>query len=142
MPIKVEIDKVIEGLDFEKSVDKLTQSILLDSAKLLIKLINEKAPKKSGEYARSWGIQKTSSESITVGSPHEKLFLILEYGRSKVTPKKKKVLHWVDDSGQDVFVMYSGATQPQPHLRPALVRFEKELPFLIKDKVKRHWKVK
>jgi len=115
---------------------------MLDAAKLLIKLIQEKAPKKTGGYSDSWVIQKTSSDSITIGSAKEKLFLILEYGRAEVRPNKKKVLHWVDDSGQDVFVMYSGATTPQPHLRPALVRFEKLLPDIINGNMSKHWKVK
>jgi len=142
MVIKIEgLSKVIKDLDFEKSVDKLTQDIMFTAANILIKLIQKQAPRQSGEYAKSWVIQRTSAESITIGSSKEKIFLILEYGRGVVRPTKKKVLHWIDPkSGEDVFVMLSKATKPQPHLRPALARFEKLLPDIVAGKISKHWK--
>lgn len=140
MSIKIEgLDRLVNALDFERSKDKLVQDILLTAAKILIKLIQKKAPRQTGEYADSWVIQNTTENSVTIGSSKEKLFLILEYGRGEVTPTKKKVLHWVSDSGEDVFSMRSGETEPQPHLRPAMIRFEKLLPDIVNGKISKHW---
>lgn len=146
MPIRVEgIDDIVIALDFEKSVDKLTQEILLSAGNLLIKLIQEKAPRKTGQYSESWVIQKASAESITIGTSQEKLFIFLEYGTSahKITPKKKSVLRWEDSSGVHfaMFVNHTGFPA-KPHLRPAMKRFERQLPILVEEKVKKHWKVK
>lgn len=145
MPIVVkDLDKVIKGLDFEKSVDKLTQDILVTLSKMLIRMIKDKAPKKSGEYAESWVIQNTSAKSVTVGTPKTKLHVFLEYGTAAhpITPKKASVLRWEDESGVH-FAMYVSHTgfPAKPHVRPALKRWEKQVPDVIAGKVKKHWKI-
>lgn len=145
MPIEiVDLDKVIKGLEFEKSVDKLTQDILMTLGKMLLKMIKEKAPKKSGEYAESWVIQGASSKSVTIGTPKTKLHVFLEYGTAAhpITPKKASVLRWEDESGVH-FAMYVSHTgfPAKPHVRPALKRFEKAVPDVIAGKVKKYWKI-
>lgn len=145
MPVVVkDLDKVIKSLEWEKSVDKLTQEILMTLGKMLLKMIKEKAPKKSGEYAESWVIQGASSKSVTIGTSKDKLHIFLEYGTAAhpITPKKKSVLRWEDESGVH-FAMYVSHTgfPAKPHVRPALKRWEKQVPDVIAAKVKKHWRI-
>lgn len=48
--------------------------------------------------------------------------VFVEYGRGPVRPVVARVLHWVDpETGEDVYSMYAGPTQPAPFLEPAVI---------------------
>jgi hypothetical protein len=44
------------------------------------------------------------------------------YGQhhSPIVPKKAKVLHWVDDQGEEIFALRSSGRPPTPYIRPAI----------------------
>lgn len=123
--LTIDTEKLRRRLTITKAqIDELGNEILIALADRLVQLIKEKAPRDTGTYAENWAREEPAKGKIAVTNPDGKLFNILEFtGRRKihVEPKKAKVLHFVID-GEDIFVMWSnpGATQPDPHVRPAM----------------------
>jgi hypothetical protein len=67
---------------------------------------------KGSMKAKATGRLGSTSITITAGVSYA---LIIRDGHGIIVPKKAKVLHWVDETGQDVFTMRVGPTQPNPY---------------------------
>lgn len=80
---------------------------------------SRRAPKKTGTLARSITVHTTS----TPRSAEAEIGTNLEYARIQelggtVRPVHARLLHWVDDSGDDIFAR-SVTIPARPYLRPA-----------------------
>lgn len=138
---KIELKLVKDDLKalFPEFKEKLTKTsinqILAGVGNEFIIEIQLRAPRKTGDYANSWDYILTPY-TIRIFTKQGFLAKILEYGRGEVVPIKKKVLHWVDDSGNDVFSMYSGPTQAQPHIRPTILVISSKIGTISKNVMK------
>jgi len=66
-----------------------------------------------------------------VGSDLEYAYWV-ENGRGIVEPVNAKVLHWVDKvTGEDVFAMRSGPSEPMPFLEPAVIENTEPFPEIV-----------
>jgi len=66
-------------------------------------------------------LEEDVGKSVTVGTdaPYAEY---IEYGRGPVRPLKPDgVLHYFTKDGKEVFSKYSGPTEPQPFLEPAVI---------------------
>jgi len=139
--IKFDVEKIRNKLVISSSkIDELGNDILIKLADRLVELIQEKAPKKSGKYADAWKREDPKDGEIAITNPDGLLYNVLEFtGRRQlhIVPNKAKVLHFVID-GKDIFVMWSNpaATQPEPHVRPALEVLGREAVPMILDIIK------
>ena len=122
--IKVEIAKI------PRNKDKFVKDTLQDFQELLLKFIDEKAPRKTGDYAKSWKKGKLRMNVTTVETPQGELFEILEFqGRrpGRIEKKVAEVLHFLV-SGQDVFVRFVDhpGFDEIPHVRPSMRKVIKD----------------
>lgn len=75
----------------------------------------------TGELLASIRILNEEGLKGEVGTDVEHAWYI-EYGRGPVVPVHAKMLHWIDkDTGEDVFSMYAGPTEPMPFMEPAVI---------------------
>jgi len=98
-------DKVLKAVQDEAPVGKTRQLEMFgspDGSKTL----------KSSLKAKATGRLGSTTITITAGVSYA---LIIRDGHGIIVPKKAKVLHWVDENGQDVFAMQVGPTQPNPY---------------------------
>lgn len=126
-----------------KNMDRMINEILLEGANTLIKDIKKKAPSDTGEYKKSWVIQKVRKKSVIVGTSKNRLWKWLEFGTKDhdIEPNKKKALAW-SKGGQTFFSKghrVSGITAI-PHTRPAMKQIKQKLLIIVKKKVKKHFK--
>jgi hypothetical protein len=126
--------------NMEKATPKMLSNALKEAGELLLLTIKSKAPENTGKYKNSWKIAEITDKSVIIRSPENELFKILEFTGSQGgyrEAKNAKALHWVDESGQDVFVKWSNPTgfKNIPHLRPSIQQFKKILPFIIEKHI-------
>lgn len=104
------LDTVINLLDTSATQEDL-RKIAKDAIAEIKGTIQDEGHVVTGNLLSSLGITDESTGSVSIGST-EKYSLALEYGRVEVIAKDKP-LHWVDKhTGEDVFAMRSGPTQP------------------------------
>lgn len=138
-------DQLAEKITINKDqLRKLKDEVLIELAEFLKTKIQEKAPKKSGEYSGNWKVNDPQNDKITVTNPDGKLFTILEFTGKRPTAieaKEAKALHFVID-GVDIFVKFSnpGGFSPQPHVVPSLQELgrnegERIIKNLIKNRI-------
>lgn len=72
-------------------------------------------------------IENIEGKEIVVGSLLA-YASIIEDGRPEVRPVHAKVLHWVDENGNDVFSTKSKAVPASPFLLPAVINQLQDLP--------------
>ena len=94
----------------------------------------QKAPKRTRTLARSIHTeildQKDTSVEAAVGT--DVIYAaVMEFGKV-ITPKKAKMLHWVDEAGNDVFAR-KVTIKPHPYLRPAWDEKEDAMIQEVKD---------
>ena len=136
------LDKIIDKFTFsDKEIAELTEEILKALATRLRDLIEEKAPKDTGKYAKEWKVGEPTATSINITNPDGLKYTILEFtGRrpSKIEAKKGGVLHFTI-GGKDIFVAFVNhpGTQPEPHVRPALEQLGREAKKIILDMIKK-----
>lgn len=149
MPLKWKnnsLDGMVKKFTWTDSqINDFTKEALQELAKRLHELIQEKAPKKSGEYADSWKVDDVNNNKITVSSPDGNKFTILEFTGKRQTHVEAapgKVLHFVIN-GEDIFVKWSnpGAFGPIPHVRPALEQLGREGKEIIVKIMKKRFPV-
>ncbi len=77
----------------------------------------------SGELLGDIGIKENNNKGmdILIGT-YKPWAIYIEFGRGPIRPVTAKVLHWKDkDTGDDVFSMYAGPTEPEPFFEPAII---------------------
>jgi hypothetical protein len=57
----------------------------------------------------------------------------VEYGRGYVYPKQKKVLSWVNQSGQRVFAKFSRPSKPRPFMNQILEKSQADVQKLFRQ---------
>ena len=74
----------------------------------------------SGALINSIRAEQQDPYTYLVGTTISEIYpMCIELGRREVVPVNAKVLHWFTLSGQEVFSMRSGATSPEPFVKPA-----------------------
>ncbi len=125
------------------SNENFKRDLLLRIANEFLQTIKFLAPRDTGEYANSWGVQRVDSNSVTIGTPHGDLAIYLEYGTAPhpIFPKRKKTLHWVDGSG-DHFALYvrHPGFPAKPHIRPAMNVVEAKINDIAKEIISKYFK--
>ena len=127
-------------------MDRTTPFItdVLDAmANHLINLIRTKAPKKTGEYARSWTSKKGDGANQRIVSTFmSDLYIILEFRGADphdieagiLSGKSgKRALHYTDEKGIEHFyvkVRHKGQDN-QPHVRPATDQLKRDMPTIV-----------
>ena len=122
----------------DNQLDELKEEILKALATRLRDLIEEKAPKDTGKYAKEWKVGEPTATSINITNPDGLKYTILEFtGRSPGKIKGNPLLHFVI-GGKDIFVTFVNhpGTQPEPHVRPALEQLGREAKKIILDMIK------
>lgn len=146
--VEVKIEKTSDTLpDFIKKViqndPNFKRDLLLRMANEFLQAIRFLAPRDTGEYANSWGVQSIDSNSVTIGTPHGNLAIYLEYGTQPhpIFPKNKKTLHWVDASG-DHFALYvrHPGFPAHPHIRPAMNVVEAKINDVATELISKYYK--
>jgi len=142
--IKIEsigIKEIITSLEKKANASlNVVRDILIEASGVFLDTIRFIAPRATGNYADSWVIQNISDKSVTIGTPHQDLFIYLEYGTAPhPIVGHRKILHWVEN-GQDHFAFWvrHPGFAAMPHLRPAINVLEVKLPEIVKkhmDKV-------
>lgn len=124
--------KQIEGLEknakrrYQTYIEKLADAIISEAKSNLQNHQNIS----TGELLGSIGIlEKNGGMDILIGS-RLKYANHIEYGRGPVDAKDTRhPLHWKDkQTGEDVFSMHSGPTQPSPFMEPAVIHQTKKFP--------------
>jgi len=66
-------------------------------------------------------LEEDYGKSVTIGTdaPYAEY---IEFGRGPVRPVNAEVLHFFTKDGNEVFTKYSGPTEPQPFLEPAVIK--------------------
>lgn len=145
MSIKVTHGKNLEELNnFQVLQNNVIRDSLIQIAQEFINSIQFLAPRDTGEYANSWAIQNIDSKSVRIGTPLNDLAVYLEYGTSPhPIVGHRKVLHWVDESGQDHFAMYvrHPGFPAIPHIRPTMNVLETRIPEIFKENMKKHFRL-
>ena len=94
----------------------------------------QKAPKRTRDLARSIHTeildQKDTSVEAAVGT--DKVYAAIQEFGGVVVPKKARLLHWVDEAGNDVFAR-KVTIPPHPYLRPAWDEKEDAMIQEVKD---------
>lgn len=146
--IKIEtrgFDEVAKQLgEFETKRTILIRDTLLECANEFLNTIQFLAPRATGNYADSWVIQNISDRSIKIGTPHEELFIYLEYGTAPhPIVGHRKVLHWVSWDGVDHFAFWvrHPGFAAIPHLRPATNVLEVKIPEIVLKNMKKHLRI-
>lgn len=146
--VNIKIEKQSDTLpDFIKKIvnenENFKRDFLLRLANEFLQSIRFLAPRDTGEYANSWGVQKVDSNSVTIGTPHGDLAIYLEYGTAPhpIFPKRKKTLHWVDSSG-DHFALYvrHPGFPAKPHIRPAMNVVEAKIADIARELISKYFK--
>lgn len=95
----------------------------------------EKVPVDSGELRISIGTHKLDTAIHLVGT-NKHYAPYVEFGRGPVEAKQADALRfWID--GDITFRQSVGPAEPQPFLRPALLRHERDLTPNIEDEIER-----
>jgi len=126
-PVTVQLDKI------PKNMKQYSDLVLKDAQKLLLVQIKSKAPRKSGDYAKSWRIGKITGNNAEVFTPMGKLYVILEFQGARPHKQRK-------GTGQGVFVFKvkdgtivftktidNPGFKANPHVRPALKKVINEM---------------
>ena len=102
------------------------------------------APRDTGQYASSWVIQSIDDNHVTIATPKGGLAVYLEYGTQPhpIFPRRRKVLHWEDASG-DHFALYvrHPGFPAKPHIRPATNVVESKIQEIAKQMVSKYFKI-
>ena len=112
------------------ATDKRDRKAEKKFAERLLAEIRRRAPKDTGEYAKSWHIEERR-DGFYVVTDDSTLYDILEYTGSvphDIYPRYASVLHWIDrDTGQDRYAAHvrHPGFKPIPHVRPALRAVQK-----------------
>ncbi len=118
----------------QKSVNRIstnlpqyTKGVLADAQLVLLVRIQSLAPKKTGKYAKSWKLGKTTGNKTEVFTDEGKLYAILEFQGANPgirTPKQAKAIRFETSSGEIVFTMKVDwpGFKAIPHVRPAMRR--------------------
>ncbi len=131
---KFNLDIVInqtKGLakDFEAAISRSLDAL----ADELLKEIKRTAPRKTGDYAKSWRKGRKTKNSIQLETPKQMLYLILEFtGRRPGRIYGNPTLVFEID-GKKIFarsVMHPGF-KAIPHIRPALRKITQSAPKII-----------
>ena len=80
------LDRVISEYlnEFTEDVDEALDRAAKDTAKYAAAELKSTSPKKTGEYAKSWGYKKTGRDQYTVlNKKHYRLTHLLEKGHAK-----------------------------------------------------------
>lgn len=117
--------------------EKFNRAVLIDSQDILLNYIKQLAPRKSGDYARSWKKGMISKNTAKVTTTLSQLFEILEFTGAKpqnrVRTGNQKPYVFKDENGITVFtfkINWPGFDNI-PHVRPAMRRLEKDFPIIL-----------
>lgn len=80
---------------------------------------------KTGHLINSIKVYDPSPESVLVGSRGVIYAAVHEFGAT-IRPKRAKMLHWVNEEGEDVFAMQSVIPE-RAYLRPAIDEHKSEV---------------
>lgn len=147
--VDIKIEKKSDTLpDFVKKIisqnPNIKRDILLKISNEFLQAIRFLAPRDTGEYANSWGVQSIDENHVTIATPHGDLAIYLEYGTAPhpIFPKRKKALHWEDASG-DHFALYvrHPGFPAHPHIRPAMNVVEAKIQEVAKEVISKYFKV-
>lgn len=135
--IKWNTKKALNQLNnIQDSVKSSSKKARMDAAKKIIQYANEnidirsKMPKAwswiRGEPSieESWQIQERQ-DTVHIKNTSKHAFVV-EYGHAMIFPKRARVLHWQDLSGEDIFTRYTRAVMPMHYFRDAMERAKRE----------------
>ena len=127
MRIDVDIKNIEAELTKMSKFDLATK--LLDwGQEILMREIKKRANYDTGQYRNAFRQGKIKKETAEITTPMGQLMIWLEHTGTKphiITPKHAKVLHWVNEGGQDVFAMRvrHPGTKATPHIGPSIDYF-------------------
>lgn len=142
---------VIEIRRLPKDLPDFLFNTMLDLQAFFLENVQRLAPKKTGEYARSWVkgplklIESTKTISSTIITPEFLLYTMLEFqGRQPGEILGKPILHFFwEKTGQEMFlrkVMHPGFP-PMPHVRPALDITLQNAPRIINENLQKNYRI-
>ena len=127
MRVDVDISEITSELSRLSKFDIATK--LLDwGQEMLLREIKKRANYDTGQYRNAFKQGKIKKETAEIVTPMGQLLIWLEETGTKphiITPKKARVLHWVNEGGQDIFAMRvrHPGTKATPHITPAIKHF-------------------
>lgn len=115
---------------------KFRRSVLTDAQDILLVLIKQHSPRKTGSYAKSWRKEDIRKGLARVTTPQKKLFQILEFKGSPpqtILPRYKQALKFTTEQG---VIVFAKRTNPKgfdaiPHVRPAVRKLDKNMTIII-----------
>jgi len=117
--------------------EKFQRAVLTDAQEIFLNYIKQLAPKKTGQYAKSWIKGKLIGKTAEVTSPEGKLFNLLEFTGAKPQLRIRNASQgpyvFQTESGETIFtfkINWPGFDNI-PHVRPALRRLEKDMSTII-----------
>ncbi len=131
---KIDLDFVLrQTKNLSQDMDDAISRSLDALADALLKEIKRTAPRKTGDYAKSWRKGRKTKNSIQIETPKQMLYLILEFtGRRPGRIYGNPTLVFEID-GKKIFarsVMHPGF-KAIPHIRPALRKISRSAPSII-----------
>lgn len=137
-------DRITEYLiDFEKRFKAAKKRILKRIAESLLTEIKKRAPKDTGDYAKSWKITKIDGDEAVISTDQGKLYVILEFTGAqphRIRPRDPDGVLVFEVNGKKVFTKYADHPgQPtQPHVRPAIKKINNLVPQIIMEELERN----
>lgn len=140
----VDISKINDYFkNIQNNYDNIKKSILEKAQVSLLHNIQRLAPRKTGDYANSWKLEKITEDGASIVTPMGKLFILLEFTgaapqkRRRKPPEKPYVFK--TKSGETVFtfkVDWPGF-EKIPHALPALKLTFNEIPEILKEELEK-----
>lgn len=119
------------------------QDTLDELGNRLVELIQQFAPKDTGEYAGSWRVSEVTENKVVVSSPDNLKFVIFEFTGARPHKIKGEPLAW--EGGKFgpgmhfAFSVWHPGINKQPHVRPAMNQLiQTEANQIITRNAKKH----
>lgn len=124
------VDKDMRG---EVAKQALAQGALIGEQQAKINLESQ-GLHKTGQLGNSIQVYNKTPTSVEFGSRGVIYAAIHEFGGT-ILPKRAKVLHWVNDAGEDVFALKS-VIPARPYIRPVLKTHKKQIEDAIANSIR------
>lgn len=131
--------------EFQLGNRAFVNDVLFQLANTLVTLIQRFAPKRTGNYARSWVIGGQAGNKIKVFSlANPRLFVMLEFSGSpphEIRTRNRDALAFIDRGGNLRFaqVVLHPGFKARPHLRPAMMELNRRSKGIVYNAVSRHF---
>ena len=130
---------------FSSKKSAFTKGVLKDLQTIFLKEIKRLAPRDTGEYAQSWKAGEVTDTKATVETPQGELYDILEFegrapGRIDAVSGGVLAFEWRGMDAFFTFVDHPGF-EKMPHVKPALKKTMQQVKKVIKENLKKQWRI-